>query len=65
MTVGVHDVEEADNVAVVHLLEEGNLADGSRGHTFVFGFEPDLLQGDDSVVFGSEVFGLVDNTVRS
>jgi hypothetical protein len=28
MTVGVHDVKEADNVGVVHLLEERDFADG-------------------------------------
>lgn len=28
VAVGVHDVEEADDVGVVHLLQEGDLADG-------------------------------------
>jgi hypothetical protein len=28
VSVGVYDVEEADNVRVVHLLEKGDLTDG-------------------------------------
>ena len=43
MTVGVHNVEQTDDVRVDHLLEEGNLADGGGGDAFVFGFETDLL----------------------
>jgi hypothetical protein len=65
VAVGVDNVEEADNVWVAHLLEERDLADGSRGHTFILGFETDLLECDDAVVGGAEVAGFVDNTVRA
>jgi hypothetical protein len=65
MAVGVYDIEEADNVGVVHLLEERDLADGSRGDTLILGFETNLLKGDNALVLGSEVAGLVDNTICS
>lgn len=65
MAVGVDDVEKADDVGVVHLFEERDLADGGRGHAFVFGFEADLLEGDDSLVLGGEVARFVNNSVCS
>lgn len=48
VAVGVDDVEELDDVGVTHLLEEADLADGGGRDAFVFGFEADLLQGDDA-----------------
>lgn len=63
VAVGVNNVEQADNVWVAHLLEERDLADGCRGHTFILGFETDLLECDDAVVGGAEVAGFVNNTV--
>jgi hypothetical protein len=45
VAVGVHDVEEADDVGVVHLFEEGDLADGGGGDAFIFGFEANFLEG--------------------
>lgn len=65
VTVGVYDVQEAHNVLVVHLLEQGDLADGSGRHAFVFGLEPDLLEGDDALVLGRQVLCLVDDSVRA
>jgi hypothetical protein len=65
VTVGVYDVEEADDVRVVHLLEEGDLADGGGGDALIFGFKTDLLEGDNALVLGGEVARLVDNSVSS
>ena len=63
MTVGVHNVEQTDDVGVDHLFQEGNLADGGGGYAFVFGFETDLLQGDDALVRGGQVAGFVYDAV--
>jgi hypothetical protein len=56
------DIEQANNVGVSHLLEERDFADGGTGDTFIFSFEADLLQGDNSTAIG-KVSSFVDNTV--
>jgi hypothetical protein len=61
VAVGVDDVQQADNVDVVHLLQKGDFADGGAGHAFVLGLETDLLEGDRLVV--DEVRGAVDDAV--
>lgn len=38
VAVGVHDVEQAHDVGVVHFFQEGDFADRGRGNAFVFGF---------------------------
>lgn len=63
VAVGVDDVEETHDVGVVHFLEQRDLADGGRGHAFVFGLEADLLERDDAVVLCGQVARLVDNAV--
>lgn len=63
VAVGVDNVEQAHNVGVAHLLEERDLADGSRRHAFILGFQTDLLESDDAVVGGAEVAGFVNNSV--
>lgn len=63
MTVGVHNVEQTDDVGVHHLLQEGNLADGGGGDAFVFGFEADLLQRYDALVGRGQVAGFVYDAV--
>jgi hypothetical protein len=65
VAVGVYDVEQADDVGVVHLLEQRDLADGGRGDALIFGFETDLLERDDALVLCCEVAGLVDNSIGS
>lgn len=62
MTIGVHDVKETDNVGISHLLEQGDLADGGAGDSFILSLEADLLEGDDATIVG-EVSGLVNDTV--
>jgi hypothetical protein len=37
VTVGMYDVEEADNVGVVHLLQEGDFPDSGAGDALIFG----------------------------
>lgn len=64
VSVGVHDVEEADDVGVVHLFEEGDLADGGGGDAFIFGFEADFLEGYNAAAV-QEVAGFVDDSVGS
>lgn len=63
VAVGVYDVEEANNGGVVHLFEQGDLADRGRGNAFIFGFETDFLEGDDALVGGGEIAGFVDDSV--
>jgi hypothetical protein len=64
VTVGVDNVEQLNDVGILHLLEQGDLADGSARNAFIFSLETDLLQGDDTV--GVVQFAsLVDDTVRS
>ena len=65
VAVGVHDVEEADDVGIAHLFEEGDLADGGGGDAFIFGFQADLLEGDDALVGSRQVAGFVDHPVRA
>lgn len=65
VAVGVHDVQKADDVGVVHLLEERDLADGGRGDALIFGFQTDLFERDDALVLCCEIAGLVDNSVGS
>lgn len=62
VTVGMDNVEQAHNVGIAHLLEEGNLADGGRGNALILGFKTDLLECDDSATVG-KVARLVDDTV--
>lgn len=65
MAVGVDNVEEADDVRVVHFFEEGDFANGGRWDAFIFGFKTDLLQCNDPLVFGGEVAGLVNNAIST
>jgi hypothetical protein len=65
VAVGVHNVQQADNVGVVHLLEQRDLANGGRGNALIFGFEANLLECDNALVLCCEVAGLVDNSVGS
>lgn len=64
VAVGVHNVEEADDVGVVHLFQEGDLADGGGGDSFIFGFETDFLEGYNAATV-QEVAGFVDDSVGS
>lgn len=63
VTISVHDVEKANNVGVVHLLEKRDLANRGGGNTFILGFQSNLLERDDAVVLGGKVAGLVNNTI--
>lgn len=62
VTIGVHNVEEADDVGVVHLLEQRNLTNSCARDTFIFRFQANLLQGNNTAGVG-EFAGFVDNTV--
>lgn len=63
VAIGVHDVEEADNVRVIHLLEQRDFADGGGGHAFIFGLKTNLLESNDALVLGGKIASLVHNTV--
>jgi len=65
VAVGVDNVEEAHDVGVVHFLEKRDLADRSGRDTFIFGFETDLLEGDNALIRSAQVEGFVNNTVRA
>jgi hypothetical protein len=65
MPVGVDDIEEANNVGVAHLFEEGDLANSCGRHAFIFSFQADLLEGDDTLVGCCEVARFVDHAVSA
>jgi hypothetical protein len=65
MTIGVNDIEQADNVRIVHLFEQRDFADCGAGNTFVFSFEADLFEGDNSLIFGGEVSSLIYDAIRA
>lgn len=44
MSVGVDNVMESNDVGILHLLEERDLANGGAGNAFIFCFQADLLQ---------------------
>ena len=64
VAIGMHDVEQADDVGILHFFEQGNLTNGCTGDTFILCFETDLLQGDDTAGM-NELAGFVNDTVRS
>ena len=65
VAVGMDDVEEAHDVGVVHFLKKRDLANGSGRDTLIFGFEADLLEGDNALIGSAQVEGFVNNTVRA
>lgn len=65
VAIGVDNVEEAHNVWVIHFLEKRDLANGSGRDTLIFGFEADLLEGDNALIGSAQVEGFVNNTVRA
>ena len=52
-----------DDVVVVELLEQADLAYSGRRHALVLGLEPDLLERDN--LAGRDVARLVDDAVRA
>lgn len=62
VTIGMDDIEELDDVGVVHLLQQGDLPNGGAGDAFILGLQANLLQGDDPIGMG-ELASLVNNTV--
>jgi len=65
VAVGMDNVEQAHDIGVVHFLEKRNLANGSRGNTFIFSLKTDLLERNDALVRSAQVKGFVNNTVRA
>ena len=63
MTICVNDVEEAQDIRIIHFLEQRNLADGGGWNALIFSFEANFLQGDYALVGSGEVASLVHNTV--
>lgn len=59
----MNNIEQANNVRVVHFLEQRNFADSCRGDTLIFGFETNLLERDNALVRMGEVASLVDDSV--
>jgi hypothetical protein len=64
VAVGVNNIQEADDVGVVKLSQDGNLANGGAGNAFVFGLETDLFESDDAAIV-AEITGFVDNTIST
>lgn len=64
VTVCMNDVEQLDDVRVLHLLQERDLADGGTRDALIFGFETNFLQSDDTIGM-IEFASFVDNTVGS
>jgi hypothetical protein len=65
VAVGVDDVEQADDVRVVHFLEQRNLANGGGRDALILSLETDLLQRNNALVGSAQVESLVDDTVRT
>ena len=65
VAVGVDNVEQANDVRVVHFLEQRNLADGRGRDALILGLETDLLQRNNALVGSAQVESLVDDTVRT
>lgn len=63
MPVRVHNVQQAHDVRVIQLLQQGDLADGGGWYTLIFGLEANLLERDNALVGGGEVAGFVDDAV--
>lgn len=64
VAIGMNNVEEADDVWVVHLLEKRDLTNRSTGDSFILGFKTNLLKCDNSIGV-QQILGLVDNSVSS
>ena len=64
VAIGMHNVEETHDVWVIHFFQERDFSNGRAGDAFVFGFETDLLECNNAVVFGREIFSFIHNTVR-
>lgn len=64
MAIGMDDVQQLDNVGVLHFLEKRDFADGGAGNALIFSLQSDLLQSDNSV-WMVQLAGLVDDTVRA
>ena len=62
VAIGMHNVEQAHDIGVAHLLEERDLANGGGGYAFVLGLEADLLQGDNAAIVG-KIASFVDDTI--
>jgi hypothetical protein len=64
VAIGVNDVIEADDVRVVHLLQERNLSDGGTGNSLILGLKANLLERNDSSRM-QKILCLVNDTVCS
>ena len=64
MTIGMDNVEQLDDVRVIHLLEQGDLTDCSAWNAFIFGLQSNLFKRNYAIVV-RKVFGFVDDTVGS
>jgi hypothetical protein len=62
VSVCVDDVEETDDIRMVKLSQDGNLADGGARDTLVFSLETNLFESDDATVV-AQIAGFVDNTI--
>lgn len=64
VTICVDNVEQVDDIRVVHLPEDRDLADGCAGDALVLGLEADLLEGHEAAIV-RQVPGFVDDAVSS
>ncbi|PTD07555.1 hypothetical protein FCULG_00005563 [Fusarium culmorum] len=62
VSVCMDNIQEADDICMVELSQDGNLADGGAGDTLVFGLETNLFEGDDATAV-AQVAGFVDDTI--
>lgn len=62
VAVGVDDVVQLNDVGVAHFFKERDFTNGGTGDTLIFGFETDLLEGNNAVGV-IQLTGLVDDTV--
>lgn len=62
VALGVDDIEETHDVGIIHLLEEGDFANGSGRDPFIFLFETDLFEGDYTASV-TKITSLVHNSI--
>ena len=63
MPICVYNVKQPNDIRIVHLLQQGDLADCGGGDALIFGLEADFLERDDALLRCSEIAGFIDDAV--
>ena len=63
MSVCVNDIEQADNVRIIHFLEKRDFAYSSARYSFIFSFQANFFQSNYAPVFRREIPSFIYNTI--